>query len=281
MPGHQLSEVFGFPFDNLSERAERYRNMTLCPFNNRVPSCTKNSVQDPLGVCSIFEADGRVITCPIRFREDWRIIEDAARFFFPPGPPGSKFTSLSEVRLKDAEGGTAGDIDFVLVSLDDQGQIQDFGALEVQSVYISGNVTNPFEHYMAHRRESPDFDWSARVRADHASSLQKSLLPQLVYKGRILSEWGIKIAVALQDSFWATLPQLPAARPEEADIAWFSYDLTPVDGKDLCHLVPKEVTYTRFGPALSALPAPRAGRVEDFVAGLQDRFDRAGFVCPQ
>ena len=94
MPGHQLSEIFGFPYDNLSERAERYRNLTLCPYNNKVPSCTKNSTQDPLGVCSIFEGASRVITCPIRFREDWMIIEDAARFFFPSG---GRFTSLSLV----------------------------------------------------------------------------------------------------------------------------------------------------------------------------------------
>lgn len=84
MPSHPLAEIFGFPFDNLSDKAERYRRLKLCPYNNKVPSCTKNSAKNPLGVRSIFEKDVPVVTCPIRFREDWTIIEDATRFFFPP-----------------------------------------------------------------------------------------------------------------------------------------------------------------------------------------------------
>lgn len=69
MPGHPLAEVFGFPVDNFSEKAERYRKLKLCPFNNRVPNCTKDSIQRPLGVCSVFSRTGDLtITCPVRFR---------------------------------------------------------------------------------------------------------------------------------------------------------------------------------------------------------------------
>lgn len=86
MPNHPLAEVFGFPAHNLSEKALRYRALRLCPFNNGVPNCTKGSVQNPLGVCSVFARDGEpTITCPIRFRQDWLIAEDAASFFFPAG----------------------------------------------------------------------------------------------------------------------------------------------------------------------------------------------------
>lgn len=52
MPKHPLAEVFGFPPDNLSAEAERYRRNRLCPYNNKVPSCTKDKANDPLGVLS-------------------------------------------------------------------------------------------------------------------------------------------------------------------------------------------------------------------------------------
>ncbi len=76
---HQpLAEVFGFPPDNLSEQAERYRKSKLCPYNNKVPNCTKDKASNPLGVCSIFQKEQAIITCPIRFRQDWLIAEKAA-----------------------------------------------------------------------------------------------------------------------------------------------------------------------------------------------------------
>ena len=141
---HPLAEVFGFPLST-SEEAQRYRRLRLCPFNNRVPNCTKDKVNDPLGVCSIYDGSDIAITCPVRFRQNWVIAEDAANFFFPKG---MKWTSLIEVRLNDRDGLSAGNIDVVLVSYNDQGRVTDFGALEVQGVYISENVRRPFEHYM-------------------------------------------------------------------------------------------------------------------------------------
>ncbi len=85
MPKHPLTEVFGFPIDNFFDRAQRYRKHQLCPYNNKVPNCTKDKANAPLGVCSIFSGENHIaITCPIRFRQDWLIAEDAAAFFFPP-----------------------------------------------------------------------------------------------------------------------------------------------------------------------------------------------------
>jgi hypothetical protein len=76
-----LGKVFGFPINNMSATAERHRRDRLCPFNNRVPSCTKDKANDPLGVCSVIDGGEVVITCPIRFRQDWIIATDAANFF--------------------------------------------------------------------------------------------------------------------------------------------------------------------------------------------------------
>lgn len=95
MPQHPLAEVFGFPTDNLSSDAERYRRNRLCPFNNKVPSCTKDKAENPLGVCSIYDNNAIAVTCPVRFRQDWLIAEDAASFFFPTRV---SWTSLTEKR---------------------------------------------------------------------------------------------------------------------------------------------------------------------------------------
>src|SRR4051794_17057316 len=135
MANHPLHEVFGFAPEDRSYEAERHRRNRLCPFNNKVPNCTKDKANDPLGVCSIWHGDSPAITCPVRFREDWLVAEDAAGFFFPRG---AMWTSLVEVRLRDVDGLSAGNIDIVLVAYDDRGKIIDFGSCEVQAVYISG-----------------------------------------------------------------------------------------------------------------------------------------------
>jgi hypothetical protein len=94
-----------------------------------VPNCTKDKAKNPLGVCSIFHDAHPVITCPIRFREEWIIADDAASFFFTEE---STWSSLTEVRLNDSHGKTAGNIDIVIVSYDNNGKVYDFGALEIQ-----------------------------------------------------------------------------------------------------------------------------------------------------
>ena len=57
-----LAEVFGFPINNLDKEANRYRKNKLCPYNNKVPSCTKDKVNDPLGVCSAISQFCRNLT---------------------------------------------------------------------------------------------------------------------------------------------------------------------------------------------------------------------------
>ena len=271
MANHPLAEVFGFPVDNLSNIAERYRRNKLCPYNNKVPSCTKDKTKEPLGVCSIYEGEQLAITCPIRFRQDWLIIEDAATFLFAPD---TNWTSLQEIRLNDASGKTAGNIDFVLVAYDSTGKITDFGSLEVQAVYISGNIRRPFEEYMADRKTKKDMVWTAtNVRADYLSSSRKRLVPQMLYKGSILQTWRKKQTVALHKSFYHTLPSLPEVAKDKADIAWLIYDLEFIPAQNRYQLVPQQTVYTQFGSALQKITTPEAGQLEDFVAGLQTKLD--------
>ncbi len=274
MPDHPLAEIFGFPADNQTARASRYRQHRLCPFNNRVANCTKDKAADPLGVCSIFEGENQVaITCPVRFRQEWLVTEDAASFFFPPG---ATWTSLTEVRLNDATGRSAGNIDLVLVAYDDRGRLIDFGALEVQAVYISGNVRRPFEAYMQDPAGHAALDWSSArnyPRPDYLSSSRKRLVPQLLYKGGILKAWNKRQAVALHRGFFDTLPHLPAVAPAEAEIAWLVYDLELDAGHNQYNLRLAETVFTRFDTVLEQIATPRPGSMNEFIALLQDKLD--------
>jgi len=279
MPIHKqpLAEVFGFLTTVQSENAIRFRTHRLCPFNNKVPNCTKDKAKNPLGVCSIFHEDQPVITCPIRFRENWLIADDAASFFFDET---ATWSSLTEVRLNDSKGKSAGNIDIVLVAYDDRGKVYDFGALEIQAVYISGNVRDPFDYFIKDPRGRASMDWSKEAnypRPDYLSSSRKRLAPQLLFKGGILHSWKKKIAVALNKSFFATLPSLKQVSKSKADIAWLIYDLELLNKKDQdpgrYSLKKVDVVFTEFEHALLSITTPSPGKVEDFIKLLQKKLD--------
>ena len=267
-----LGEVFGFPADNLSGQAAYVRDNRLCPFNNKGPRCTKDSVSDPLGVCSVREAEGVTITCPVRFRQDWVIAVNAAEVFFPKHP---YWTALSEVRLPDKHGQSAGNLDLVIVAHDRDGRVFDFGVVEVQAVYISGNVRVPFRRYMDNPAayltgEAPSKDY---IRPDYLSSSRKRLAPQLIYKGGILKAWGKRLVVVLQTRFFATLPSLPTVEKEDADIAWMLYDLIHDAMQNRYNLAHQQTVHTQFSAALDRITTSDAGPIEDFIKRLQKSLD--------
>lgn len=245
-----LAEVFGHLVTDHGKKATRYRTHRLCPFNNKVPSCTKDKAKNPLGVCSIYHDDHPVITCPVRFREDWLIAGDAASFFFDES---ATWSSLTEVRLNDAYGKSAGNIDVVLVAYDEQGKVYDFGALEIQAVYISGNVCDPFEHDLKDPKGRARMDWSNEInypRPDYLSS-QKRLASQILFRSEILHRWGKKIAVALNRACFNMLPRLHEVSKGEADIAWMVYEVVPgvtqnSQARQQMQLVMHKVVYSKW-----------------------------------
>ncbi len=273
MPKHPLAEVFGFPTDNLSSDAERYRRNKLCPFNNKVPSCTKDKAENPLGVCSVYDNDAIAVTCPIRFREDWLIAEDAAAFFFPKSV---SWTSLTEIRINDKHGRSAGNIDVVLVAYDDKGTLLDFGALEVQAVYISGNIRNAFEYFMEDPIKNAHMDWTKHrfyPRPDYLSSSRKRLAPQLIYKGGILHTWQKRQAVAVDGSFFRTLPEMEEVEESIAEVAWLVYDLRYDSQQNRYRLTRTKTVFTRFDEALERITRAEPGDMHLFIEHLQERLD--------
>jgi hypothetical protein len=278
MPKNPLVEVFGYPISNMSQEAVNHRQGRLCPFHNSSGlNCTKNSATDPLGVCTIFAGDAVAITCPVRLRQDMLIVADAAQFFFPRG---TRHVALTEVRLNDVHGKSAGNIDIVLVALDEQNQIIDFGALEVQAVYISGNVSNAFKEYMKDPVANCSMEWPSKnyPTPDYLSSSRKRLVPQMIYKGGILNKWGKKMAVAVHRAFFDQLPTLKEVDQTEAEIAWFVYDLKYDTAIDRYKLERAEVKYTKFRDALDTIATPEPGNINGFLSYLEARVKTGKFM---
>ncbi|MBK4729406.1 hypothetical protein JJD41_05820 [Oxynema sp. CENA135] len=272
MSNNPLAEVFGFPSNSFSQEANRYRRDRLYPYNNKVANCTKDKANNPLGVCSIYHKKAPVITCPVRFRQDWLIAENAADFFFGKN---QQWTILTEVRLKDANNQSAGNIDLVLVAYDRRGKIIDFGAVEVQAVYISGNIRQPFEAYMNQPENWENIKESQLTpyypTPDYLSSSRKRLIPQLLYKGTILHEWGKKQVIAVQKAFFETLPSLVRVSRDRADLAWNLYDLQKQN--DRFQLVLTDVVYTEYWVAINRISTPEIGHSEKFIESLQKKLD--------
>jgi hypothetical protein len=272
MPKNPLAEVFGYPVGNVSQEAVNHRQGRLCPYHN--PSglnCTKSSVTDPLGVCTIFDSDKLVITCPVRLRQDLLILADAANFFFP----NKQYVALTEARLKDGNGKSAGNIDIVLAVMDEE-KVVDFGAIEVQAVYISGNVRKAFNEYMKDPKANHMMSWPSKnyPSPDYLSSSRKRLAPQLMFKGRILHEWGKKIAVVVDQGFFDQLPALPEVSEHEAEIAWLIYDLEYDATIDRYKLQRSGIRYTKFQNALDTIAIPTVGDVNEFVKYLEKRIKK-------
>ena len=270
MPKNPLAEVFGFPVNNMSEVAINHRNNRLCPFyNSSGPNCTKASVDNPLGVCSIYQGNNVVVTCPVRFRQDYKILSDAGQFFFGE----KKFVALTEVRLNDHAGKSAGNIDIVLATLDGNNRVSDFGAVEVQAVYISGNVRKVFDSYISTPETNYQMEWAVKnyPKPDYLSSSRKRLAPQLVYKGGILHQWGKKMAVVVHRGFFQELPELEQINSEQAEIAWLVYDLKRDSTLNIFRLQLSEIRYTYFESALNRIITLATGDIAAFTKNLEAR----------
>jgi len=181
--------------------------------------------------------------------------------------------------LNDAAGKTAGNIDVVLVAYHDDGKVYDFGALEVQAVYISGNVREPFEYYMKAPKQHSSMNWSKQSnypRPDYLSSSRKRLVPQLLFKGGIFNTWRKKTAVALNKGFFDTLPRMKSVSKSKADIAWLIYDLELIKEKgksEKYRLKKVDEVFTEFESSLLSITAPSPGKIDDFVKLLQEKLD--------
>ena len=182
--------------------------------------------------------------------------------------------ALTEARLKDLHGKSAGNIDIIIAAIDTNGEIIDFGAVEVQAVYITGNVRNVFDKYMANPKLNYKIEWPSKnyPSPDYLSSSRKRLAPQLIYKGGILHKWGKKMSVVVDENLFSQLPVLEEVSKESADIAWMIYGFQKNRGRYV--LKRKSIRFTHFEDALTKITTPDIGDVNDFVGYLRERIEK-------
>ncbi|MDW8352596.1 MAG: NotI family restriction endonuclease [Anaerolineae bacterium] len=174
----------------------------------------------------------------------------------------------------DASGKSVGNLDTVLIAFDEEGGITDSGALEIQAVYISGNVRRPFERYMEDPEVWVATGWAESrdyPRPDYLSSSRKRLIPQLLFKGGILRSWNKKIAVALGKTFYDALPPMAQVDKQDAEIAWLVYDLELTSGR--YRLTKVYEAFTKFDSAMLTMITPSPSRIEEFVTQLRKRLN--------
>lgn len=103
----------------------------------------------------------------------------------------------------------------------------------------------------------------------------------MLYKGGIFKAWKKRQCVVIQKSFFDTLPNLPEVSQENADIAWFLYDLILDEKDNQYHLTLVRTVYTEFSAALNTVITPNPGSIEAFVELLQGKLDEKQNISPE
>lgn len=271
MASQPLCEVFGYSVDDFSAQANRHRQLKLCPFKNDQP-CTKNKADDPLGVCSMWEGDSPVIICPTRFMQGGQILTDTKKFLLPNTVDPQ---IVYEVRLVDSIGQNIGRIDGVFIE-QIGGHITDFGPLEIQAVYISGNIRHHFEYYIAdpeHRYNQINPD-ERYPRPDWLSSV-KRIVHQFNAKGTILiSAWGKRMALVAQTKFYdnfTLIHGIPQVDKKDADIGIFLYEHLHDEANNSYNISLEQTIYINFDELLKRFSSIQAGNVQDFITVLEEK----------
>lgn len=245
MSRYGIAEWFGNAFVGLTvAERQRYAAVALgatpipaCPFQENQPPCRKAG-----GVCSLQlygEGDnGRagpaeappVITCPARFEQDRAVVDWLAEVVgFPPDETLlAKEIPFMRSRTTDKP---AGMIDLVV------GRIAAtelrWYALEIQAVYFSGSgMTSQFEALLHDDAPAPPYPDRVR-RPDWRSSSAKRLMPQLQTKVPTLRSWLTKLAVAVDEPFFASIGGPSRNRSHDVndgDIIWLVPRLVRVEG---------------------------------------------------
>lgn len=163
----------------------------------------------------------------------------------------------------------------VLVESDIDNQIVNFGALEIQAVYTSGNIRDPFQAFISNTDHLYNVPWVGRnpPRPDWLSSV-KRLIRQITVKGAILNSWNKRMAIALEAQFYQNiwvLDNIANVPPEEAQIGWYLYTLEFTAQKSIYELKLERTIYMNFEAAMERFSSLKAGNINEFTAILQKK----------
>lgn len=196
----KIVELFGFAPQDRSFAAVQAREDQACPFVGG--PCTK-LLRDGArsGACTVRQvSSGPVICCPNRlYAEDYKILADVAATAFGPGMRLVSGTQLNrlhgdgadvvvygkrwgkELKLPRVQGRGGFFVDWILARVGRHATLEDFVAVEVQSMDITGNYRAEREAYL----RGEDYP-KASDGGINWENVSKRILPQIIYKGHVL-----------------------------------------------------------------------------------------------
>ncbi|MDT0164485.1 NotI family restriction endonuclease [Actinotalea sp. AC32] len=196
-----LWEFFGYRATDQSPAALQAAGSAQCPFLS--DTCTKVLRDGTIaGACTIKPVTSEaVICCPIRlYADDYKILKDVAEKAFGPGhalEPGRSAVATAkqsgkptvavfgkrwggELRLPQRSGKGGYFVDWILAKIDANGDLEEFVAIEVQTIDTTGNYRNGITALLKNRAivsTTAGLNWE---------NVSKRILPQLIYKGQVL-----------------------------------------------------------------------------------------------
>lgn len=188
------TEIFCHPFVDNSEEAKKALQQQYCSFLKG--SCAKPRKSEPhikVGVCSVgykgsFTNDFLpVIICPHRFREN--IVFEAIRNNYLAHWENIEW--VSEVNM-----GVGGSIDYVAITRNTKGEIEDFLCIEFQAGGTTGSPWNAVLDLKEHGEFLKD---SYNYGINWANEFMKTMMQQVYKKGKIIDFWKRKIIFVVQD----------------------------------------------------------------------------------
>lgn len=197
-----IVELFGYAPDDVSKAASQARIAKRCPFLG--DTCQKTLSDGSIsGVCTLKpKTSGPVICCPYRlYSDDYRILSDVAEAAFGGNVQLFRGNDAKNQKAKSGKlnvavfgkrwgkelrlpnrGRTGGYyVDWVLARLSAKGELEEFVAVEVQSIDTTGNYQQERLAYL-----NGDEFAGASTAGFNWENVNKRILPQLIYKGHVL-----------------------------------------------------------------------------------------------
>ena len=196
----RIVEFFGYSPSDSSDKAAKVRAALRCPFLEA--DCTK-TFRDGVasGACTVRLANsGPIICCPNRlYAQDYRVLSEVGQSAFGAGvrlisgkqvahvKHDGRFVAVfgkrwgKELRLPQRSGRGGYFVDWILALIGQDGELQDFVAVEVQAIDTTGNYRAERDAYFGGKKYDEYSD--AGMNWENVS---KRILPQLIYKGHVL-----------------------------------------------------------------------------------------------
>lgn len=198
-----IAEFFGYAASDKSESALKIAARKNCPFLGSF--CVKTLARDRVisGVCAIRQKTAglpNVICCPIRlYAEDYKMLRQIAAKAFNAnlnlyaGRVAVEKAKMEkgaiavfgkgwggELRLPQRKGMGSYFVDWVLARLDENGELAELTAIEVQTIDTTGSYGQA-QQILSETREvvsdTVGLNWE---------NVSKRIIPQIIYKGQVL-----------------------------------------------------------------------------------------------